>query len=135
MISLFLYFFSLYIWCIINNNIDQVKYMYIHFNMVNHVHTSNSLFTQNYPSQVFLVLTPNILFVLFLIERFVLSHLYRVDTCSVRFFQQIHFILVYGLWCLTPLSTIFQLYRDGWFQWWWKPVYPEKTIDLSEITD
>ena len=39
------------------------------------------------------------------------------------------------LGCLTPLSTLFQLYRGGQLYWCGKPEYPEKTTGQPQVTD
>ena len=62
--------------------------------------------------------------------------IWRIDIAFVVNLRKgilyLHINIGLGLWCLTPLSTIFQLYCCSLFYWWTKP---EKTTDLSHVTD
>ena len=55
------------------------------------------------------------------------------DTLSVS--SDMWWLVRVELWCLTPHSTIFQIYRSGQFYWWSKSEYLEKSTDSPQVTD
>ena len=65
--------------------------------------------------------------------RFASLVLTPVQICFTNLLLSVFFFAYFTalcLWCLSPLSTIFQLYRGG--RW---PEYLKKTTDLSQVTD
>jgi hypothetical protein len=59
----------------------------------------------------------------------ILSNL--IDNISKLYFR---LFVLFLWWCLTPLASIFQLYRGSQFYCWRKPEDPEKNTDLQAET-
>jgi len=53
----------------------------------------------------------------------------------ILYIQYLFSVFIVGCGVLYHFEKIFQLYRGDQFYWWRKLEYPEKTIDLPQVTD
>ena len=81
-------------------------------------------------NSVHLKIFPKFRLIFFIYELREILHMWRQH---VLFYKLINIGLWLELWCLTPLSTIFQLHQSDQFYWWRKPVGLWCLISLSTI--
>ena len=60
---------------------------------------------------------------------------YENDVITNPDHSRILLLMICNSWSLTPLSASFQLCRGCQFYFWRKGKFPEKTTDLSQVTD
>ena len=64
------------------------------------------------------------------------SQVKRISNTIGMKLGNLHLKFWFRLWCLTPLSSIFQLlFRGGQFYQWRKPRNPTKPTDLPQVTN
>jgi hypothetical protein len=59
----------------------------------------------------------------------------RVSCAKIKLYRTRNVGWLFDVYFLTPISTLFHLYTGDEFYWWRKPKYPDKSTDLSQVTD